>query len=91
VYFERPLEKICRTVLVSQNTIENNGPRAGALHKQLRWKCRFALVSWRSAGLPLARGPIRRNKSNRLKTGPGDKVNAVLTSKNQCSVVVTLA
>jgi len=28
------------------------------------------LVSWRSAGPPLARGPIRRTRSNRLKTGP---------------------
>jgi len=59
------------TVLVSQNTLKNTGPRAGTIHNQFRIKCKFVLVSKRSAGSPLAWGPIRRNRSNRLKTGPG--------------------
>ena len=33
-------------------------------------KCKSALVSKRSAGPSLVRGPIRRNRSNRFKTGP---------------------
>jgi len=33
----------------------------------------LALASRRSAEPPLAQGAIRRNRSNRLKTGPGDE------------------
>jgi len=78
LYFERPLEKTFRTVLVSQNTLENNEPRAGALHKQLSIK----IVSLRWL-VSVVRGPIRRNRSNRLRTGPAhDLTISIVTVLN---------
>ena len=60
--FKRPLEKC-----------ENRfGPSPTLCTSSFDKKCKFALVNRRSAGPPLARGPIRRNRSNRLKTGPDD-------------------
>jgi len=44
----------------------------------LRWEVR------RSAGPPLARGPIRRNRSNRLKTGPVQEYFSWQTKSRIC-------
>jgi len=43
--FRETAGKKLRTVLVSQNTLKNNGPRAGIIHMQLRQKVKFALVT----------------------------------------------
>ena len=64
--------KKLRTVVVSQMTLKTLG-LAPELHRSSLDKCEFVLLSRRSAGPPLAQGPIRRNRSNRLKTGPGRK------------------
>ena len=46
------------------------GPAPALQSSNFDRKGKFAVVSRRSAGPPLARGPFRRNRSNRLKTGP---------------------
>ena len=68
--------KNVRTVVVSQSNLKSTGHSAGTILyiSSFDRKCKFALVSRRSAGPPSARGPIRRN---RLETGPVPIVHAV--------------
>jgi len=56
--------------MVSQNTLKTLSPTPTLYTNSFHRKCKFVLVSRRSAGPPLARGTISRNQSNRLKTGP---------------------
>jgi len=57
-----------RTVLVPQNTSKNTGPGVGTTQA-----ASIESVSLRRL-VGVARGPIRRNWTNRLKTGPVRKI-----------------
>jgi len=70
VYFEKPLEKL-RTVVVFQITLKTLGPTPALYTSSFDEKCKSVLLSRRSAEPPLTRSPIRRNRSNRIETGPG--------------------
>jgi len=52
------------------------GPAPALQTSSLDRKCKFAVVGRRNVGLSLARDPIRRNRSNQLKTGPDWEPNS---------------
>jgi len=70
--------------MASQNTVKTLGPTPILYTSSFDKKCKFVLVSTRGAGPSLARGPIRRNRSYRLKTGPVHNY-LFATSKKQAS------
>jgi len=57
--------------LVSQSNLKTLGPKQALYTSGFNRNSKFALVSRQNVGLPLARGLIRRDRSNRLKTGLG--------------------
>jgi len=67
----RDLCEKLRIVVVSQITLKTLVPAPALYTSSFGRKCKIVLLSRRSTGPPLARGPIRRNQSNRLQTGPG--------------------
>ena len=73
LYFEKLLEKIwLLRRLVSQNTLKTLGPAPALQTSSFDRKCKLSL-RWLVGA---ARGPIRRNRSNQLKTGPDWEPNS---------------
>jgi len=61
LYFERPLKKL-RIIMVSQNTLRTLGPMPALCTSSFEESVNLCCL------VGVARGPIRRNRSNRLKT-----------------------
>ena len=68
--------------MVSQITLKRLGPALALYTSSFDGKCKFVLLGRCSTGPPLARGPIRRNRSNRLKNGPGGVAGGASTPAN---------
>ena len=82
LYFGRLLEKFDNRFGLSQRLEKHWAPRrrytrAGSIESVSLRCCRW------SAGPPLAWGPIRRNWSNRLKTGPGHATWLLVDTKSK--------
>jgi len=75
---ERPLEKCENRFCLSKQLEKHWAPRRH--YTQAASKCKFALVSGRSAGRPSAWGPISRN---RPITGPA-YINTWMSSTLKC-------
>jgi len=89
LYFERPLEKFDHRFGLSKQLKKHCAPPV-LYTSNFDRKCKFALASRRSVGPPLARGPIRRNRSNRLETDPGGECVVLLGFNVQSDIFAVM-